>query len=249
MNAHRYIPLALVIMLALSCNFPLFSSTGQKPVPPGNPPTDTPAPGLPLPATDTSVPTLPTATLVPTPTVPQVTPISVAVNCRYGPDVGYAAISAISVGQVATIAGKNSDGSWWYVQDPNSPGSYCWVSASVVTAAGNLSGIGIVAPPSAVVTKVTVGASVTFSMCGGPNVVEFSGSISTNGPTKVDFQWEITGDKNNTTSPQSITFKAAGTKSAPDPGAYTADCGHYTITLHVLNPNDTSASKNFKIGP
>jgi hypothetical protein len=156
----------------------------------------------------------------------------------------------VTEGQVAQIAGRNNDSSWWYVRDPNSPGSFCWVSASVVNTAGNLAGIPVTAPVSGIVTKVTVGADVASPVfCGGPNVIMFSGQVTVNGPTKVSVQWEITGDKTNTTSPETINFKGAGTKDAPDPGAFKADCGNYTITLHVLSPNDTSASKNFKVKP
>ena len=114
--------------------------------------------------------------------------------------------------------------------------------------AGPVSGIPIIAPPAAIVTKVTVDVNVPSSIfCGGPNPVEFSGSITTNGPATVKFQWEITGDKSNTTSPETLNFNDAGTKDAPDLGAYNVDCGHYTITLHILSPNDISAKKNFKI--
>ncbi len=255
MKPRRYSPLILLLMLALACNLPLFSATGHKSTPAGNHPAGTSVPGQPG---DTPVPGLrATATNAPAPSGPQITPISAAVNCRSGPDVSYPAVDVINPGQIAQIAGKNSDGSWWYVQDPNNPSTYCWVSAGVVTASGNLSGIGVVAapppPPTAVapiaVTNVTVSVAVTYNMCGGPNVAEFSGSITTNGATKVTYQWEITGAKSNTTSPQSLTFKGAVTKSAPSPGAWTADCGKYTVTLHVLSPNDISASKNFKIGP
>jgi len=227
---------------------PVSQSPSQVPTAAGVIPSNTPVPVLP---TFTSVPTdTPTATIVPTPTVPQVTPISAGVNCRSGPDVSYPSISSVVLGQIAQIAGRNNDSSWWYVRDPNSPGSFCWVSASVVTTAGNLSGIPIIAPPAAIVTGVTVNADVASPVfCGGPNVVNFSGQVTTNGPAKVNFQWELTGDKSFTTSPESINFKAAGTKNAPDPGAYTTDCGHYTITLHVLSPNDTSASQKFKVEP
>jgi hypothetical protein len=102
---------------------------------------------------------------------------------------------------------------------------------------------------AAIATHVTVNASVSFSMCGGPNAVNFSGTITTNGASKVSFQWEIRGDQSNTTSPQTISFSAAETKNAPSPGTFTADCGSYSISLHVLSPNDISAKENFKIGP
>ncbi len=255
MNTRRILALILSITLALACNLPLSSPASPAPNPPGSVPTDTLAPGQPTETPASGSPVSPAAT----PTSPQITPISTVVNCRSGPDTSYSVTDTINLGQVATIAGKNSDGTWWYVQDPNNPAIYCWVSASVVTASGNLAGVGIVAAPptssaptspaSPIVTNVTVGVNVTFNMCGGPNVADFSGSITASGPTKVTFRWEITGDKTNTTPEQTLTFKGAGTKNAPSPGAYTADCGHYKITLHVLSPNDTSASKSFKIGP
>jgi len=151
---------------------------------------------------------------------------------------------------VAQIVGRTDDSSWWYVRDPYSLGSFCWVSASVVTTAGNLAGIPVVAPPAAIVTSVTVNADIASPvMCGGPNAVNFNGNITANGPAKVSVQWELTGDKSFTTTPVTVNFKAAGTKAAPDNGTYTTDCGHFTITLHVLSPNDVSASKNFKVEP
>lgn len=252
MRIIKIVALLTSVTLLLACNFPMFApvspSPSQVPTIAGVIPSNTPIPVLP---TFTSVPTdTPTATIVPTPTVPQVTPISAGVNCRSGPDVSYPSVSSVVLGQIAQIAGRNNDSSWWYVRDPNSSGSFCWVSASVVTTAGNLTGIPIIAPPAAIVTGVSVSADVASPVfCGGPNVVNFSGQVTTNGPAKVNFQWELTGDKSFTTSPESINFKAAGTKSAPDPGAYTTDCGHFTITLHVLSPNDTSDSQKFKVEP
>jgi hypothetical protein len=91
---------------------------------------------------------------------------------------------------------------------------------------------------------VTLPSTVT---CGGPNPVTFSGTIRTNGAVEVKFQWEITGDKTNTTSPETLSFTDAVTRDVPDPGARNVDCGKYKITLHVIGPNDISASKNFKV--
>jgi hypothetical protein len=77
--------------------------------------------------------------------------------------------------------------------------------------------------------------------------VEFSGTITTNGAATVKYRWEITGDKTNTTEPESLDFTGAGTKDVPSPGAYSVDCGKYAVTLHVISPNDISAKKSFKI--
>ncbi|HUH97490.1 MAG TPA: SH3 domain-containing protein [Anaerolineales bacterium] len=243
MRNHRAILLPVCVLLMLGCSFPLFVPSGQGPIPTAAP-TGSATPLLPASPTFTPAPTL-----SPTPGAPQLTPRSSAVNCRSGPDVAYASLDAINFGQTASIAGRNDDDTWWYVRDPNNASVFCWVSASVATASGNLSNLPVVPAPAVIVTNVTVGASVSFSMCGGPNPVSFSGTITTNGAAKVSFQWEIRGAKSNTTPPQTITFKAAGMKNAPNPGTYTADCGHYSISLHVLSPNDLSAKQNFKIGP
>ena len=81
-----------------------------------------------------------------------------------------------------------------------------------------MAGIPIIAPPAAIVTKVTVDVSLPSSVfCGGPNAVEFSGTITTNGPVKVKFQWETGGDKSNPPVPDTLIFKAAGTKDAAQP--------------------------------
>ncbi|MGH2581695.1 MAG: hypothetical protein ACRDFQ_02210 [Anaerolineales bacterium] len=209
---------------------------------------------------ETATPAPPTLTPIPldsataiftsTPSVPQVAPISAGVNCRVGPATHWLDISYLLLGQTAQIVGSNTDTSWWYIQDPQNPGGVCWVAASVVIASGPLTGIPVVPPPTASVTNVTVDASVSPTVyCAGPNPIQFSGTITTNGPATVTFQWEVTGDKTNTTTPETITFDAFGAQDVPNPGAYSADCGQYTITLHVLTPNDNSASKNFQVQP
>jgi uncharacterized protein YraI len=199
-------------------------------------------------------PPSPTFTTVPaatsTPSEPQLTPNTNAVNCRLGPNVVYESLDVINSGQTAVIAGKDEDNTWWYVHDPNNSNLFCWVSASVSTTSGDLSNLPVIPVTAVIVTTVTVNASVNFNKCGQPNSVNFSGTVTTNGPTKVTFRWEVGGTITNILSSQTITFNAAGTKNAPNPGTLAhLDCGKYSITLHVLNPNDISAKKDFKIGP
>lgn len=244
MRNHRAILLLVCALLMMACNLPLFAQAGQTPAPTSSLPTSASTPAFPPSPTFTPAPTF-----SPTPSAPQLTPSSPVVNCRSGPDVAYASLDTINSGQTAMIAGRNDSSTWWYVHDPSNTNVFCWVAASVSITSGNLSNLPVIPATSAIATNVTVGASVSFSMCGGPNPVTFSGTITTNGATKVSFQWEIRGAKSNTTSPQTITFSAAGTKNAPNPGTYSADCGHYSISLHVLSPSDISAKQNFKIGP
>ncbi len=246
MRVQRRALLIVVVGLMLACNFPAtllqnpaaseppsLATSTQSGQPATQPPSSTAAP-----------------TLTSTPSVPMVAPTSSNVNCRSGPDVAYDAVSALMLGQTAEIKGRNDDSSWWYIADPANPGQLCWVAASVVTTSGNLSGLPILGIPFAIATKVTVGVSIPSTIvCHGPNPLEFSGSITTNGAAKVSYQWEVGGDVSHTTSPETLNFSAAGTKDVSGPGALSVDCGNYSITLHVLKPNDISATKKFKVQP
>ncbi len=248
MRRRRIAGLLLLAGLLMACNFPLFlPQSTPTPEATAVPPTETPAFTLAT-ATSTVPVVTPTSTVAPTPTVPMITPNAVNVNCRSGPDVAYDAVSALLFGSSTEVTGRLADSSWWYVQDPQNSGAFCWISASVVTISGPTGGIPVVAPPPPIADKVTVGVTLPSTvMCGGPNAVSFSGTISTNGAATVTYQWEITGDRTNTTPAQTLTFSDAGTQNAVDPGALSLDCGNYKVTLHVTGPNNIAASKNFKV--
>src|ERR1044071_4469964 len=142
---------SLVLVFAmLACNLPsnipatptptlqiLPSATVTQPLP-----TDLP--------TQTPLPTnTPPATLTSTPAIPVAFPKDANVNCRLGPGTAWIPLSALVVGQSSQISGKNSDGTWWSVADPQNSGKKCWVAASVVNTAGNLAVIPIVDLPKA----------------------------------------------------------------------------------------------------
>jgi uncharacterized protein YraI len=243
MKSYRMILILVMVLFIVACNLPISLST--PPVPNSSSPTSTLTPAFPPSPTFTTVPAATS-----TPSEPQLTPNTNAVNCRLGPNVVYESLDVINSGQTAVIAGKDEDNTWWYVHDPNNSNLFCWVSASVSTTSGDLSNLPVIPVTAVIVTTVTVNASVNFNKCGQPNSVNFSGTVTTNGPTKVTFRWEVGGTITNILSSQTITFNAAGTKNAPNPGTLAhLDCGKYSITLHVLNPNDISAKKDFKIGP
>jgi hypothetical protein len=248
MRGTRALALLAAAGLLLSCNFPLLAPATKSPEALTATPADTAAP-LTLPTSTTApLPATATAAVIATPTTPQVTPVSANVNCRSGPDVAYDAVSILVSGSTTQVSGRNNDSSWWYVHDPSDPGAFCWISASVVTIAGPQGGIPVVAAPAPIANRVTVDVTVPSTVaCGGPNPVTFGGTISTNGSVDIKYQWEITGDKTNTTSPETLSFTEAGTKDVPDPGAYNVDCGSYEITLRVIGPNNISDSKSFTV--
>lgn len=240
MRNRRLLALLVLTGTVLACSFPGFDSATE-----AVPTLVVPGGGAP-----TFAAVLPTSTPVPlpTPSVPTVTPNAVDVNCRSGPDLAYDQVSVLPFGGTTTVAGRTADSTWWYVHDPNNPAGFCWIASSVVTIMGPTAAIPVAALPAAIANKLTVAVAAPATIgCGGPNPVTFSGTISTNGAATVQYQWEITGDKTNTTSPQTLVFMGAGTQDVTGPGAYSVDCGNYAVTLHVVSPNDLSASKTFQI--
>lgn len=94
----------------------------------------------------------PTATL-PGPTVVPPTSCSASivagttVNVRSGPGTVYSAVGSLPAGGSATVAGKSSDGTWWYISFPGGAGGYGWVSSSVVTPSCIPTTLAIIAAP------------------------------------------------------------------------------------------------------
>lgn len=200
-------------------------------------------------APQSSIPVVVTATLVPpTPSVPMVTPNAVDVNCRSGPDLAYDSVSVLAFGAATPVMGRTADSSWFYVQDPANPAGHCWVAADVVSLLGPTAAIPLAALPAAIADKITVAVTnPPIVACGGPNPIGLSGTISTNGAATVQYQWEITGNQLITTTPQTIAFTDAGTQNVVGPSPINVDCGNYSVALHVISPNDLSASRTFTV--
>jgi hypothetical protein len=63
--------------------------------------------------------------------------------CRYGPGKAYLYSHELKEGDVVEIHGRNASGTWLWVQ-PDNLDRHCWVSASVVEARGDMSGVVVV---------------------------------------------------------------------------------------------------------
>jgi len=234
------LPLLALILAALACNW--------SDVAPPAAPVIEPSP-LPTFAISTLTP-VPTETPLPTPTstpdAPLAWPKELGANCRYGPGESWEVVSSIPPGTTTTITGKNVNFSWWYVRDPLNPDSFCWVASNVVETAGSLNFLPIVDPPDAAVTNVSVDAQVDFNACGTQNPVMFNAALTTNGPTRVTYLWEVNGDAQQTIPDETFQFSQAGTQKVTS-DAFSADCGEYTVTLRVTSPNETTVQKAFTI--
>ncbi|HEX2907916.1 MAG TPA: SH3 domain-containing protein [Phototrophicaceae bacterium] len=104
-------------------------------------------------------PTIPAVQGTATPLPPQVTAtptfdpspratvtLNAPVNVRLGDSVVYAAFAALQPGETVSVVGRSSLGSGW-LQVQLSSGQRGWVSPSVVSVSGDLSGVPFVEPP------------------------------------------------------------------------------------------------------
>ncbi len=55
-------------------------------------------------------------------------------NVRGGPGQVYNILGVLPQGASATVAGKNSEGTWWYIEFAAGNGGYAWIAGSVTTA-------------------------------------------------------------------------------------------------------------------
>jgi len=104
--------------------------------------TDTPAAIAPQ-----SIPITATVAITATSCVPTVVANS-PVNVRSGPGTVYEpAIGSLNLGESAGVAGKNDEGTWWYINFPANSGGHGWVAASVVTASCIPTSLAVIAAP------------------------------------------------------------------------------------------------------
>ena len=243
MKTTRLIPQFLFILILAACNLPEGTqleetATSQSPA---------------FTETASSTPP-PAATPIPsatsTPLIPIAWPLDKGVNCRIGPGTEWVAAGFLLVGETAPIQGKNADATWWYVSTPNAPGSPCWVAASVTLTAGNLTGLPVISPPQASVTKVSVKLDpkeITLPGCFGPvSPIEIRGTIEVNGPVKVE--WHFATEQGGSQPGHTTNFNGAGSKNvegdsySPPPGA-----GTFWVRLIIDKPGDNVGEAKYKI--
>lgn len=205
-------------------------------------PTDTPTPPIP---TET-----PLATASPTSETPMVTPSADAVNCRFGPGTGFSSVGGLPVGSTVPIHATTADKSWWQIESPQNPGTFCWVSADVTNTFGDLSLVPIVPIPTALVTAVAVTTPpVIHGFCHGPNPTSFSARITTNGPVTVLWHFEIydtSGAWLNSTTDQPMVFAGASSQ-VYESDAYKRDCGSYVVKVVTTSPNSMTGQANWTV--
>ncbi|HET7145374.1 MAG TPA: hypothetical protein VFI68_15240 [Anaerolineales bacterium] len=249
MNKRTLLTSFVLLFAVLACNLPGQGDATQAPEAPvitetSALPLDTPIP------TFTSAPTnTPLPTLTPTPTIPIAWPLDKGVNCRFGPGIEWATIGALLVGQTATIQGKNSNGSWWYVTTQNDPGKPCWVAASVTLTAGNLLNLPIVNSPFASVTNVSVKLDpkeINLALCMVlVPPITIQGTIETNGPTLVKYYFET--EQGGQKPIEQINFNSADSKIVETTYTPPGSAGSFWVRLIIVSPNDKVGEAKYKV--
>jgi hypothetical protein len=177
-------------------------------------------------------------------TGPQSWPLDKGVNCRLGPSTDWVVIGALLVGQTATIQGKNEDATWWYVTTPDDSNHPCWVSASVTVTAGNLANLLVINPPTASVTDISVKLEpneIILPGCIGPvQPITFKGSITVNGPAKVE--WHFETEQGGSLSVHNTEFKNADTKTVEDSFTPSSPAGLW-VKLIIPKPDEKGRNK------
>jgi hypothetical protein len=189
----------------------------------------------------------PTYTPTSTPSTASVRPKDALVNCRVGPGTAYVLIGELKEGQSTKIAGRNSQGTWYYIHDPGNPGGFCWVSADFVVVTGSAEGLPIVNPPapSVVDLALTVDPTIMTVACDQfPQAVYMTAVITTDGPALVTYRWEASTGVSS--ADNSIIFDEAGTKTISD---YYRIGGpnDYWIAIHAVSPNEMRQQANFRV--
>lgn len=249
--------ITLLVLLAL-----VGTACGQAaPAPaPTAAPTAIPSPTLaPLPVSTSTPAFTPTPTLTPTdtatstPSTPMVEATTQTVNCRYGPGLDYLPVGTLPPGQWIPIDASTGDQSWWRIELPNSPGTYCWIGSSLTQTTGDLNQVQVVTPPGGIVIGVTVSADTAevIGPCSGSNTNNFRGTLTINGPGEVLYHWEIAnaaGQNLDSSSTMSLVFHTNGTQAVGS-WSFTGGCGDYVVSLIATDPNIKSATFSYKAVP
>ncbi|MBI5962430.1 MAG: hypothetical protein HY863_03050 [Chloroflexi bacterium] len=207
----------------------------------------------PTPAVTSTPTTAPSATPRPASTLTAV-PLEVTlhvkselINCRFGPGTAYVLLNELHRDQFARVAGRNDSSTWLYIRDPGNPGGFCWVSADVVEAQGQVDQLPVTLPPFVTVTDVSLRVEpsrIVVNCSQFPQTVFFEAQVTANGPTLLTWRWEAsTGVSSNDGT---LIFEEAGTQVINDYYQIGAP-NDYWVKLHVLTPNEMVEQVNFPV--
>jgi uncharacterized protein YraI len=91
-------------------------------------------------------------------------------NCRSGPGSTYDWVTLIAGGQMAEAVARNAANDYYYVRNPNSYGSFCWLWSKYSAVTGNITTLPVFTPQPtptvATLTPTTIPADLSVSYIG-----------------------------------------------------------------------------------
>jgi hypothetical protein len=163
-KVQRLIVLVLIFSIALACNLPSGAAT-ESPVPGAGDGSPSPT------ATETITPTV--TGVPPTACTPQIV-TNTDSNVRSGPGQVYSILGQLTQSSTATVDGKNSDGTWWYIQFPAGPNGHGWIAGSITTATCIPDTLAIIAAPP---TPIPPSFTPTYTPTNTPTITSTPGLI------------------------------------------------------------------------
>jgi hypothetical protein len=205
------------------------------------PPTDTP---IIIPTNTFSPSNTPIPLITLTPTEPTIH-ATVNTNCRLGPGSTYDVTGFLLVGDFAKVIGRNSNSTWWYIQNPDNLSKYCWVWNQSTIVEGNLSIIPVITPVATVTPSlpvITLSSSAAPTNYTGPcpvNIV-LTGKIKTSLPADITYKWAANFSYPFVT--HDFTFDVAGSETFTDTIAISSDTAGY-VRFRVYSPYEVKADR------
>ena len=200
----------------------------------------------------TGIPLTATPNVTATPSAAMVSPTTQDVNCRFGPSIKYSAVDALLVGDTVPIIGRTSDSSWWQVEGPRYGNANCFVAANVTQTSGELGNIPVVSAPAAFATDVSVHINAKKgTYCAGPHEVNATATITTNGPTTVEYRFNLGSNTTDTIEGFYETFEVSEFgETHVDIQPQIGICGDFFVEAQVKSPNIISKKATFSLpGP
>jgi len=221
-------------------------------------------------ATATNTPTLAfTGTPLPSATAsgPMIS-VSKETNCRTGPDVVYDRVGGLVPGVMAKVTALDPTRSYYYIENPNYAGSFCWVWGYYATEVGDFSGLPIYQPgptptpgtptaTSSTITATATGPTPTSTgyICSLYSQSPENGTTFTPGQLYQDLTWVITNDGSNAWGASEVSIEFASGTNLHGADSYfvpaTAVDADATILLDLVIPGtagDYSEVWNVKKG-
>jgi hypothetical protein len=99
--------------------------------------------------------------------------VSLGTNCRTGPGRAYKKVGALLVNETVQVLAGEPAGHFWYIQNPDHAGEYCWVTGQYATVSDNTSALPVYTPPPTI-TPDPSGTPDTLRkvQAGGSSMVE-----------------------------------------------------------------------------